>query len=57
MSGTEQTFHTTKEDIRKLAARESDRHPDGNIPKDSEAAALQVRPTLTKNSSCSHLEC
>lgn len=40
MSGTEQTFHYTKEDVRKVEQRESAAHG-GNVPSDSNAAALQ----------------
>ncbi|KAI9813399.1 MAG: hypothetical protein M1827_004073 [Pycnora praestabilis] len=40
MSGSEETFHYTKEDIRKLESRESKKHG-GNVPADSEAAQMQ----------------
>jgi len=40
MSGTEETFHYTKEDLRKLEARESKKHG-GNIPADSEVSQLK----------------
>ncbi|KAI9708195.1 MAG: hypothetical protein M1820_004149 [Bogoriella megaspora] len=40
MSGTDQTFHLTKEDVRKLEQEESSRHG-GNIPANSQAAAMQ----------------
>ena len=41
MSGTEQTFHYTKEDIRKMEQRDSKAHG-GNVAADSNAAAMQV---------------
>ena len=41
MSGTEETFHYTKEDIRKLESRESKIHG-GNVPKDAESSHLKV---------------
>lgn len=41
MSGTEETYHMTKEDIRKPQSATSKAH-DGNIPKGSDAAMLQV---------------
>jgi len=41
MSGTEETFHYTKEDIRKLESRESKIHG-GNVPKDGESSILKV---------------
>jgi len=40
MSGTEQTFHYTKEDVRRMEQKESAAH-DGKVPADSAAAALQ----------------
>ncbi|MCJ1486152.1 hypothetical protein MMC06_006328 [Schaereria dolodes] len=40
MSGTEETFHYTKEDVRKLESRESKAHG-GNIPKDAESSQLK----------------
>ncbi|KAF2238049.1 hypothetical protein EV356DRAFT_508657 [Viridothelium virens] len=40
MSGTDETFHYTKEDVRRLEQKESARHG-GNIPKNSETAGLQ----------------
>lgn len=42
MSGNEETFHYTKEDVAKLESRVA-RNNDGKIPAGSEAAALQVR--------------
>ena len=41
MSGTEQTFHYTKEDVRKMEQRDSAAHG-GNVAADSNAAAMQV---------------
>ncbi|CAD0097635.1 unnamed protein product [Aureobasidium mustum] len=41
MSGTEQTFHYTKEDVRKMEQRDSASHG-GNVSADSNAAAMQV---------------
>jgi hypothetical protein len=41
MSGTEETFHYTKEDVRKLEQEESKKHG-GNVPASSETAGLQV---------------
>lgn len=41
MSGTEQAFHLTQEDIRKAQQQESKAHG-GSIPADSETAGLQV---------------
>lgn len=41
MSGTEQTFHYTKEDVRRMEQKESAANG-GNIPKDSPVAAIQV---------------
>ena len=41
MSGTEQAYHLTKEDVRKAEQRESNAHG-GNIPADSQSAGLQV---------------
>ena len=41
MSGTEQTFHYTKEDVRKMEQRDSRAHG-GNVSADSNAAAMQV---------------
>lgn len=41
MSGTEQTFHYTKEDVRKMEQRDSAAHG-GNVSADSNAAAMQV---------------
>lgn len=41
MSGTEQAYHLTQEDIRKPQQQESKAHG-GSIPSDSEAAGLQV---------------
>lgn len=43
MSGTEQTYNLTKEDVRDIQARES-KVNGGAIPADSAAAGLQVRP-------------
>ncbi|KAH0171955.1 hypothetical protein KCU67_g1932, partial [Aureobasidium melanogenum] len=40
MSGTEQTFHYTKEDVRKMEQRDSAAHG-GNVSADSNAAAMQ----------------
>ncbi|KAI4763374.1 hypothetical protein E4T52_14876 [Aureobasidium sp. EXF-3400] len=40
MSGTEQTFHYTKEDVRKMEQRDSRAHG-GNVAADSNAAAMQ----------------
>ncbi|KAK2802575.1 hypothetical protein FQN51_004367 [Onygenales sp. PD_10] len=40
MSGTEKTFHTTKEDIRKAESQASARHG-GNIPSDSDVSAMK----------------
>jgi len=40
MSNTEDTYHMSKEQLRKLESRTSARN-DGNIPKDSEAAFMQ----------------
>ncbi|KAI9803079.1 MAG: hypothetical protein M1833_001149 [Piccolia ochrophora] len=40
MSGTEETYHYTKEDVRKLEARESKLHG-GNVPADSEVSHLK----------------
>ncbi|KAI4842890.1 hypothetical protein E4T44_07055 [Aureobasidium sp. EXF-8845] len=40
MSGTEQTFHYTKEDVRKMEQRDSRAHG-GNVSADSNAAAMQ----------------
>lgn len=40
MSGTEQTYHLTKEDVRKVEQREGKAHG-GDIPSDSTAAGLQ----------------
>ncbi|EXJ77207.1 hypothetical protein A1O3_10365 [Capronia epimyces CBS 606.96] len=37
---SEQTFHTTSEDVRKLEAKESKFH-DGKTPKDSDTSALK----------------
>ncbi|KAI9872579.1 MAG: hypothetical protein M1830_001456 [Pleopsidium flavum] len=37
MSGTEETFHYTKEDIRKLESRESKLHG-GSVPKDADSS-------------------
>lgn len=42
MSGTEQTFHYTKEDVRRMEQKESAAHG-GQIPADSATAAIQVR--------------
>ena len=42
MSGTEETFHFTKEDVRRMEQKESAAHG-GSIPADSATAALQVR--------------
>ncbi|KAK8214836.1 hypothetical protein M8818_002419 [Zalaria obscura] len=51
MSGTEQTFHYTKEDVRKLESRESNLH-NGQVPADSNAAAMQsVVDAADKNKS------
>ena len=44
MSGTDETFHLTKEDVRKMESRESAAHG-GKVPQDSQAAAMQVRAT------------
>jgi len=41
MSGTEETFHYTKEDVRKLESRESKLHG-GSVPKDAESSHLKV---------------
>lgn len=41
MSGTEQTFHYTKEDVRKMEQRDSAAHG-GNVTADSNASAMQV---------------
>lgn len=41
MSGTEETFHYTKEDLRKLESRETKAHG-GKIPKDAEASIMKV---------------
>lgn len=48
MSGTQETFNLTKEDVRKIQERES-RANDGDIPAGSDAAGLQVGllPTIT----------
>ena len=43
MSGTEETYNLTKEDIRKPLSETSKAHG-GDIPKGSDAAMLQVRP-------------
>ncbi|KAL1297398.1 hypothetical protein AAFC00_004933 [Neodothiora populina] len=40
MSGTEQTFHYTKEDVRRMEQKESAAHG-GQVPADSAAAAIQ----------------
>ncbi|CAK4030585.1 Hypothetical predicted protein [Lecanosticta acicola] len=49
MSGTEETYHLTKEDIRKTEQQTSKLHG-GNIPADSEAAGLQsITDTADKN--------
>ncbi|THV77388.1 hypothetical protein D6D18_03902 [Aureobasidium pullulans] len=40
MSGTEQTFHYTKEDVRKMEQRDSAAHG-GNVTADSNASAMQ----------------
>ncbi|PGH00976.1 hypothetical protein GX51_05525 [Blastomyces parvus] len=40
MSGTEHTFHTTKEDIRKAESQTSGRHG-GNVPKDTDVSAMK----------------
>jgi len=40
-AGGENTFHTTKEDIRKPESQESKAHG-GNVPGGSETAAMQV---------------
>jgi len=40
MSGTEETFHYTHDDTRKLESRESKQHG-GHVPKDSEASLLK----------------
>ncbi|KAF2169873.1 hypothetical protein M409DRAFT_20287 [Zasmidium cellare ATCC 36951] len=40
MSGTQEAYHLTKEDVRKAEQRESKAHG-GNIPADSESAGLQ----------------
>lgn len=45
MSGTEETFHLTKEDVRKIEQREGKAHG-GDIPGDSNAAGLQVSSCL-----------
>lgn len=42
MSGTEATYHLTKEDVKKFQEQESKTHG-GNIPADGVAAGLQVR--------------
>jgi hypothetical protein len=41
MSGTEETYHMTKEDIKKPQSKTSNVHG-GDIPKGSEAAMMQV---------------
>ena len=41
MSGTDETFHYTKEDVRKLESRESKLHG-GEIPKDADSSILKV---------------
>jgi hypothetical protein len=41
MSGTEETFHYTKEDVRKMESRESKAHG-GNVPADGQASGLKV---------------
>jgi hypothetical protein len=53
MSGTEQAYHLTKEDVRKAEQRESHAHG-GNIPAGSDTAGLQVRQIfwLAPHSSC-----
>ncbi len=45
MSGTEETFHYTKEDIRKLESREARIHG-GTVPADAESSILKVRNSL-----------
>ncbi|KAK4994834.1 hypothetical protein LTR66_005214 [Elasticomyces elasticus] len=40
MSGTDQTFHYTKEDVRKMESKQSHLHG-GNVPAGSEAAKMQ----------------
>jgi hypothetical protein len=40
-----ETFHVTKEDIRKLESKESKKHG-GDVPADSEASALKVNNLL-----------
>jgi len=40
MSGTEETFHYTKEDVRKMESRESKAHG-GNVPADGQASGLK----------------
>ena len=46
MSGTDETYNLTKEDIRKTESQASKAHG-GNVPADSDAAGLQVRSNET----------
>jgi hypothetical protein len=48
MSGTEEAFHLTKEDVRKPESKESQRHG-GNVPAGSEAAGLQVVQHISRS--------
>ncbi|KAK4993424.1 hypothetical protein LTR50_000354 [Elasticomyces elasticus] len=41
MAGTDETFHYTKEDVRKMESKQSHLHG-GNVPAGSEAAKMQV---------------
>jgi hypothetical protein len=58
MSGTEQTFHYTKEEVRKMESRDSAAHG-GNVSANSNAAALQVSNLASslqpQNNTNSHL--
>jgi hypothetical protein len=45
MAGTEQTFHYTKEEVRKMESRDSAAHG-GNVSANSNASAMQVSSTL-----------
>lgn len=42
MAGTEETYHLTREDLRKAESKVSQKN-DGVIPKDSEVSILKVR--------------
>ncbi|RPA84316.1 hypothetical protein BJ508DRAFT_359696 [Ascobolus immersus RN42] len=57
MSNVENTYHMSKEQLRKLESRTSARN-DGNIPKDSEAAFMQsvIDKERAHNSSNPQLE-